>query len=71
MTAYQAYQRDDRVLRERARTRGGINRRSFDAAVGRAESTLAGWSNWLPYNAFGLIAVLCLLGVRPRLAEYR
>ncbi|QIS22696.1 hypothetical protein [Nocardia terpenica] len=101
VTAYQAYQRDDRVLRDRARTdlrqaiqfdtspaSGNsdgdftaydkqlatlidINQRSFDTAIGRAESTLAGWSNWLPYTAFGIIAVLCLLGVRPRLAEYR
>jgi hypothetical protein len=48
-----------------------INQKAFDAAIDDGTSTLSGWSGWLPYTAFVLILALVLVGVRPRLAEYR
>ncbi|MQY28476.1 hypothetical protein [Nocardia aurantia] len=48
-----------------------IDQRTFDTAVTRGVNTLTGWSSWVPYTAFALIALLVFLGVRPRLAEYR
>ncbi|MVU77741.1 hypothetical protein GPX89_10865 [Nocardia sp. ET3-3] len=48
-----------------------INQHAFDAAITKGESDLSGWTNWLPYGAAVLFAVLILVGVRPRLAEYR
>ncbi|MRH93084.1 hypothetical protein GFY24_37655 [Nocardia sp. SYP-A9097] len=97
LNAYQVYQRDDRRIRELARTdlpaaialcTGSsnehftaydnalvatidINQRAFDASIGETESALAGWNNWLPLAGTAAILSLILLGVRPRLAEYR
>ncbi|MFE3192932.1 hypothetical protein ACFXHA_28245 [Nocardia sp. NPDC059240] len=48
-----------------------INQQAFDAAIARGEDNLSGWDAWLPYGAAVLFAVLVLVGVRPRLAEYR
>ncbi|GAB2517903.1 hypothetical protein GCM10027167_20830 [Nocardia heshunensis] len=48
-----------------------INQQAFDAAIARGENHLSGWDNWLPSGAAVLFAVLVLVGVRPRLAEYR
>ncbi|WP_225731274.1 MULTISPECIES: hypothetical protein [unclassified Nocardia] len=48
-----------------------INQHAFDAAIADSEDDLSGWTAWLPYGAAALIAVLVLLGIRPRLAEYR
>ncbi|MEC3953563.1 hypothetical protein VMT65_11015 [Nocardia sp. CDC153] len=48
-----------------------INQHAFDAAIADGEDALAGWTDWLPYGAAVVFAVLILLGVRPRLAEYR
>lgn len=48
-----------------------INRNAFDAAIAHGEDDLSGWTGWLPYGAAVVFAILVLLGVRPRLAEYR
>ncbi|QIS09142.1 hypothetical protein [Nocardia arthritidis] len=48
-----------------------INQHAFDAAIADSEDDLGGWTAWLPYGAAALVAVLALLGIRPRLAEYR
>ncbi|MFE3029052.1 hypothetical protein [Nocardia tengchongensis] len=48
-----------------------INQRAFDAAIAQGENELAGWTAWVPYGAAMVVAILVLLGVRPRLAEYR
>ncbi|MEC3918268.1 hypothetical protein [Nocardia sp. CDC160] len=48
-----------------------INQHAFDAAIADGEDALSGWTDWLPYGAAVLFAVLILVGVRPRLAEYR
>ncbi|MGV9661728.1 hypothetical protein ACWDUL_02950 [Nocardia niigatensis] len=48
-----------------------INQHAFDTAIAQGENDLSGWGTWLPYGAAMLVAVLVLLGVRPRLAEYR
>ncbi|WP_405493282.1 hypothetical protein [Nocardia sp. NBC_00511] len=97
LTAYQAYQHDDGVLRDRSHTdlHGAIafdtgksnddfgvydkalvatieiNQHAFDTAIDSGQQALSGWGNWLPYGAAVVFAVLVLLGVRPRLAEYR
>lgn len=36
-----------------------------------APTQVAGWTGLIPAGAVGLIIVLALVGVRPRLAEYR
>ncbi|WP_405138608.1 hypothetical protein [Nocardia sp. NBC_01388] len=48
-----------------------INQRAFDSAIADSESALAGWNNWLPLGGAVLISLLVLVGVRPRLAEFR
>ncbi|MFE2997833.1 hypothetical protein ACFXG4_22795 [Nocardia sp. NPDC059246] len=48
-----------------------INQHAFDTAITHGENDLSGWSTWLPYGAAVVVAALVLLGVRPRLAEYR
>jgi len=48
----------------------GINRHAFDGAVSSGERGLRGW-RLIPWIAGGLVVLLVLLGVRPRLAEYR
>lgn len=45
-------------------------RSDFDLHTGRARSALAGWPA-VPAGALAAAAVLVLLGIRPRLAEYR
>jgi hypothetical protein len=49
----------------------GIDQHAFDTAISDGSGTLSGWTGWLPYTAVVVIAALVLLGVRPRLAEYR
>lgn len=49
----------------------GINQRAFDTAIPASIDALSGWTNWIPYVLFALVAMVIYLGVRPRLAEYR
>jgi hypothetical protein len=49
----------------------GINQRAFTAAIAAGRGDAAGWGGLLPAGGALLIAALALLGVRPRLAEYR
>jgi hypothetical protein len=101
MLAYQAYERDDRVLRSLAKTNMAaavaydtgtapgqsdwafnrysaalsslitINENAFTAAVTAGKDDGGPQAATLPAAGALLIAVLVLLGVRPRLAEYR
>ncbi|MEV0293371.1 hypothetical protein [Nocardia sp. NPDC050710] len=48
-----------------------INQRAFDSAVADGSGALRGWTGWLPYGGATAIALLVLIGIRPRLAEYR
>ncbi|MFI5778057.1 hypothetical protein [Nocardia sp. NPDC051570] len=48
-----------------------INQRGFDDAIRAGGSVLTGWTGWIPFGLTALIAAGVLLGVRPRLAEYR
>jgi hypothetical protein len=48
----------------------GINQTAFDDAVRAGEQNLSGW-RWLPAGVLLAIVGLVLLGMRPRLAEYR
>lgn len=48
-----------------------LNQRGFDAAVAHGEEALDGWTAPLPYGGAALAVLLVLLGIRPRLAEYR
>lgn len=47
-----------------------LNQRHFDASIRDGRRALRGWNAIPPIAAFALVA-LVLLGVRPRLAEYR
>jgi hypothetical protein len=49
----------------------GINQRAFTAAVAAGQGGAAGWDGLVPAGCAILIAALVLIGVRPRLAEYR
>lgn len=49
----------------------GINQRAFTAAVAAGEGDAAGWNGAVPAGGAALVAILVILGVRPRLAEYR
>jgi hypothetical protein len=48
----------------------GIHRNTFDAAIRDGDGALNGW-NWLLPGAAVVIAALVLVGVRPRLSEFR
>jgi len=48
-----------------------INQRAFNAAIAAGQGGTAGWSGLIPAGGALAIAVLALLGARPRLAEYR
>ncbi|WAE73176.1 hypothetical protein OUQ99_29160 [Streptomonospora nanhaiensis] len=48
----------------------GQHKEAFTAGIARGDSALAPWSWLLPVGALALLA-LVVLGVRPRLAEYR
>ncbi|RMI34929.1 hypothetical protein EBN03_00745 [Nocardia stercoris] len=43
----------------------------FERATAAGADALAGWTFALPYGALAAVAVLVLLGIRPRLAEFR
>ena len=45
-------------------------RDAFEAGLAEARSAASGWAG-MPVAVFGLVMTLTLLGVRPRLAEYR
>ncbi|MFC9085032.1 hypothetical protein [Nocardiopsis dassonvillei] len=47
-----------------------LHEEAFDAGIGRADAALTPWT-WLLPAATALLLVLLVLGVRPRLAEYR
>lgn len=48
-----------------------INQRAFSQAIQAGQQGLSGWTGVIPIGAAVLILLLVLLGVRPRLAEYR
>jgi hypothetical protein len=48
-----------------------INQRAFDAAIRDGDSELDGWTGVIPAVAVLVLAALVLVGVRPRLSEYR
>jgi hypothetical protein len=48
-----------------------INQRAFDGAISAGQQDMNGWTGYIPAAAAALIIVLVLVGVRPRLAEYR
>ncbi|GII78803.1 hypothetical protein Sru01_37850 [Sphaerisporangium rufum] len=48
----------------------GLHRTAFDAAVAEGDAALRGWE-WVPPAAALAAVLLVLIGVRPRLAEYR
>ncbi|MQY28885.1 hypothetical protein [Nocardia aurantia] len=48
-----------------------INQHAFAAAVAEAERAYSGWTGALPAGGAVVLVLLVLLGVRPRLAEYR
>jgi hypothetical protein len=49
----------------------GINERAFTAAIAAGRGDAARWDGLIPAGCAALIAALVVLGVRPRLAEYR
>ena len=49
----------------------GMNQRAFTAAVAAGEGDAAGWNGAVPAGGAALVSILVILGVRPRLAEYR
>jgi hypothetical protein len=49
----------------------GINQRAFTAAIQAGQGGAAGWDGLVPAACVLLIAGLVIIGVRPRLAEYR
>lgn len=49
----------------------GINQKAFNAAIGAGQHAAAGWNNYLPAGAAVLMVGLILIGIRPRLSEYR
>jgi hypothetical protein len=49
----------------------GINQRAFTAAIAAGHGDAAGWDGLIPAGCAAVIAALVVLGVRPRLAEYR
>jgi hypothetical protein len=61
--AFGAY--DDALVRLTA-----LHRKAFDSAVAEGDGALGGWNIVPPVAAFAA-ALLILIGVRPRLAEYR
>lgn len=48
-----------------------INQHAFDQAISTGEQDAMGWTGLIPAGAGLLIMLLVLIGVRPRLAEYR
>ena len=48
-----------------------INQSAFDGAISAGQQDMNGWTSYIPAAAAALIIVLVLVGVRPRLAEYR
>ncbi|RMI34927.1 hypothetical protein EBN03_00735 [Nocardia stercoris] len=48
-----------------------VNQHAFDTAVTAGSADASRWSSWLPFTGALLIAALVLLGIRPRLNEYR
>jgi hypothetical protein len=48
-----------------------VNQQAFTAAVQAGEGGAAGWNGLVPAGCALLIAALVVIGVRPRLAEYR
>jgi hypothetical protein len=48
-----------------------INQHAFDTAIAAGEDALGGWTSGISYGLCALLAMAVLLGVRPRLAEYR
>ncbi len=48
-----------------------INQRAFTGAISAGQQDTTGWTGLIPGAAVVLIGILVLIGVRPRLAEYR
>jgi hypothetical protein len=48
-----------------------INQHAFDRAISASRGDLSGWDGVLPYGAAALVVVLLVVGMQPRLAEYR
>ena len=48
-----------------------INENAFNAAIAAGQQGVRGWTGLIPAIAVLLILALMLVGVRPRLAEYR
>jgi uncharacterized membrane protein len=48
-----------------------INQRAFNGAISAGQRGINGWTGLIPAVAVILITALVLIGVRPRLAEYR
>ncbi|KAA2255211.1 hypothetical protein F0L68_28735 [Solihabitans fulvus] len=48
-----------------------INKQAFDTALSEGEAALSGWTWLIPGLAVLVMLALVVLGVRPRLAEYR
>jgi hypothetical protein len=48
-----------------------INQRTFTGAISAGQQDTTGWTWLIPGAAVVLISILVLVGVRPRLAEYR
>jgi hypothetical protein len=48
-----------------------INQHAFDAAIQAGQQGTQGWTGLIPAGAVAFIIVATLVGVRPRLAEYR
>ena len=100
LETYQAYELDDRALRQKAETDlteairfdtspaaadsdgafnaytaalqnvTDINQKAFDQRVGAGLSALNGWP-WIPLGGASAVIVLTIVGIRPRLNEYR
>lgn len=48
-----------------------INQHAFNEAVSTGQDEMNGWTGLIPAAAVALITILVVIGVRPRLAEYR
>jgi hypothetical protein len=48
-----------------------INQRAFNQAIQAGQQGVSGWTGVIPIGTAALVLLLVLLGVRPRLAEYR
>jgi hypothetical protein len=47
-----------------------INQKAFDSSIAAGLGEMGPWP-WIPLGAAGLVVVLLIGGIRPRLAEYR